>query len=95
MPIGFTISIFLGQTKVDQINNIRFILNADQEIVWFDISVDEISGMHEFNSRDHLISQHQNSFQREFRLQRLKGSARLGPRRSMTITLHPASGSYQ
>jgi len=53
MPIGFTISIFLGQTKVDQINNIRFILNADQEIVWFDISVDEISGMHEFNSRDH------------------------------------------
>ena len=61
---GFII-IFLSQTHIDYVDNPALLMEAHQEIIWFDISMNEIFLMHQFKSVDELISQHQCSFKRK------------------------------
>lgn len=43
-----------------------FFLVPHQEIVWLDVSVDELPAMHIFDSLQHLVAKHQNRFEGKF-----------------------------
>lgn len=57
VEVGLWVSVFLGQTKVDDIDLISSLANAHQEVVRFDVSMDEGFGMNVFNARDELVGQ--------------------------------------
>lgn len=44
MLFGFRVNVFLGQSKVYNVYNMLFLiaLSANQEVLWLDISVNEI-----------------------------------------------------
>jgi hypothetical protein len=46
----------LGETKVNYVDVVLLFANSDQEVVWFDISVQEMTRMDKFNALKHLIS---------------------------------------
>jgi hypothetical protein len=48
MSLG--VSVFLGQTEIDHIDNMRLLAQSDQKVVRLDISVDVVLAMHIFNS---------------------------------------------
>ena len=47
-----SVSIFLCQSKVDDVDKVTLLSEAHQKVVRFDISVDEIFRMNELNSAD-------------------------------------------
>ena len=66
----------LGQTEVDYVHVVLLFADADQEVVWLDVSMQKVSRVHEFNSLElqtkfktemfyHLVSQHQHSLEGE------------------------------
>ena len=46
------ISVFLCQPKVNDVNKVSFFAEPHQEVVWLDISMDEIFRMNELNPTD-------------------------------------------
>lgn len=65
MLTGANVPILLGQSEIDQEQFIAVPADAHQEIVGFDVSVNERFAMHVFDSADHLIGQHENGFDGE------------------------------
>lgn len=54
MIAGFTISVALGQSKINNVDDSSFVLFTDHEIIGFDISVKEAFSMHGFQSINYL-----------------------------------------
>ena len=50
-----------SQTKINDVNTMSILLDADSEVVRLYISVDDSSGVNVLNSFDHLVSCHQHS----------------------------------
>lgn len=48
----FGISILLGKTKIDDIDLIASLPNSHQEVVWLDVSMNKVSGVYIFDTRD-------------------------------------------
>lgn len=46
------VSVFLGQTEVDDVHQVALLAQAHQEVVRFYVSVDEILGVDVFNAAD-------------------------------------------
>lgn len=46
------VTIFLGQAKVDDVDEISLLAQAHQEVVWLYVSVDEVLGVDVLNSAD-------------------------------------------
>jgi hypothetical protein len=63
-PIPLDVS--LGQSEVQDENFVTCFIQSDAEVIWFDISVNEMSVMDVLDSGDHLINQHKHGFEREF-----------------------------
>ena len=40
----------LGRTKVDDVNEMLLFADSDKEVVWLNVSVEEVSGMYELDS---------------------------------------------
>jgi hypothetical protein len=59
------VSESLGKPKIDHIDVVLLFANANEEIVWLDISMQKVPRMDEFNSLEHLISKHKHCFERE------------------------------
>lgn len=56
-PIGYVlvcsgIAILFGQTKVDDVDQVPFLAQTHQEVVWLHISVDKVLGVDVLNSTD-------------------------------------------
>ena len=47
--------VLLCQPEVDDVNLVRLLAKADQEVIRLDIAMDEILGMHVLNPVDHLV----------------------------------------
>lgn len=47
---SFWVSESLGQTKIDNVDVMLFFADANQEVIWFDVSVQEMPRMHELYS---------------------------------------------
>jgi len=50
MLMSFAISIFLGKTKIDNVDNIGFFSETEKEVIGLDISMDVVSTVNEFDS---------------------------------------------
>ena len=63
MSLGVT--VFLGQPKINHVDLVATLADAHQEVVRFDITVDEGLGMDVFDAGDQLIGQKKDSLQGE------------------------------
>ena len=50
MLTGLGVTEALSQAKIDYVNVMLLLPNANQEVVWLDITVKEVTRMYEFNS---------------------------------------------
>ena len=50
MLAGFGVSEALGESEVNHVYVVLLFANSDEEVVWFDVSVQEMSRMDELNS---------------------------------------------
>jgi hypothetical protein len=62
MLASFRIPILFGQAKVNDVNIVLPFADPHQKVVWLDVSVKVKPTVDVFDSLDHLVSQHQNSF---------------------------------
>jgi hypothetical protein len=66
MQVSLGVSVLLGQTEINDIDLIASFPNAHEEIVGFDISVDKVSRVNVFDSRDELVGEEKDSLEGEF-----------------------------
>lgn len=52
VQMGLGVSVFLGETEIDHVDLVATFADSHEEIVRFDVSVDEVSGMDVFDSGD-------------------------------------------
>ena len=52
----------LGQTEVDDVDDVLLLAEPDQEIVWLYVSVEETVLMDEFNTLEQLNREHEHRF---------------------------------
>lgn len=76
------VTIFLGQAKVDDVDEISLLAQAHQEVVWLYVSVDEVLGVDVLNSADLegktvVKNEHKGSFQELNQSRYLKSVKRL------------------
>lgn len=64
MSLG--VSILFGETEINHIDLIASFPNAHEEIVRLDISVDKVSRVNVFDSRDELVGEEKDSLEGEF-----------------------------
>lgn len=57
VQVGLGVPVLLGQTEVDDVDLVSSLANTHQEVVWLDVSVDEVSRVNVLDSRDELISE--------------------------------------
>lgn len=50
--VGASISVLLGQAKVNDVNKVALLPQAHKEVVGLDISVDEVLGVYVFDTAD-------------------------------------------
>jgi len=66
MEVGLGVTVFLSQTKINDVDLISTLANAHQKVVGLDITVDERFGVNVLNTRNKLIGKKQDRLQREF-----------------------------
>lgn len=66
MEMGLRVAIFLGETKVDDVNLVAPLADAHEEVVGLDVAVDERLGMDVLNARNQLIGEEEDGLQGEF-----------------------------
>lgn len=52
MLVCASVTVFLGQTKVDNVDQIALFAQAHEKVVWLHISVDEVLGVDVFDTTD-------------------------------------------
>lgn len=63
--LAVSLDVSFGQSKVEDENFVGSLVQPDAEIVWLDVSVNEVPVVHVLNSGDHLIDEHEHSLERE------------------------------
>ena len=70
--------VYFWETIYSQLVYVLFLSMSDQEVVWFHVSMDEMVIVQEFESLNHLVSDHERSFNREFSLAEVKSILQTG-----------------
>ena len=52
VQVGLGVPVLLGQTEVDDVDLVSSLANTHQEVVWLDITVNEVAGMYVFDTRN-------------------------------------------
>lgn len=70
LPIGnvLTSSVvpeFLGQSVINEEKFVTVPADSHEEVIWFNVSVNEVLVMDEFNAANHLVGQHEHRFHGE------------------------------
>ena len=69
LSVGYVLSIPLdvsfSQSEVDHEDLVAGFVETNAEVVWLDISVDEVSVVDILNSRNHLINDHEHGLEGE------------------------------
>lgn len=55
--VGASISVLLGQAKVNDVNKVALLPQAHKEVVRLDVSVDEVLGVDVFDTADLMTEQ--------------------------------------
>ena len=59
-------AVSLGQTEIDTIDKVSVSSSTVRhKVSGLDITVNQVAGVHEFNTLEHLIGDHKNGFERE------------------------------
>ena len=66
VQVSSGISVLLGKAKINHIHLRASSSNSHQEVVGFDITVDEASGVDVLNTADQLVCKQKNGLVREF-----------------------------
>ena len=66
MQVCLGVSVFLGESEINHIDLITTFPNAHEKVVWLDISMDKVSRVDVFDSRDELIGEEKNCLQSKF-----------------------------
>ena len=59
------ISVALCESEVNDINEVLAFSEANNKIVGLDIAVEKVARVYEFNTREHLVGEHEDSFEGE------------------------------
>ena len=65
MLTGTVVPEFLGQSVINEEKFVTVSADSHKEIVGFNVSVDEVLIMDEFNATNHLVCKHQHRFHGE------------------------------
>lgn len=65
MKMGFRVTVFFGQTEVDDIHLVSALSDAHQKIIRFNVPVNERLGMNVLDPRDELVGEQEHRFQGE------------------------------
>ena len=65
VEVGLGVTVFLGQTEIDDIDLVAALADAHEEVVRLDITVDEGLGVDVLDAGDELIGQQENGLQGE------------------------------
>lgn len=63
---GLWVTVPLSETEIDDVNYVLFLSMADQEVVRLHVSMNEMVIVQEFESLNHLVRDHERSFNGEF-----------------------------
>jgi hypothetical protein len=66
MQVSLGVSVLFSETEINDIDLIASFPNAHEEIVGLDISVDKVSRVNVFDSRDELVGEEKDSLEGEF-----------------------------
>lgn len=56
VQVGFGVAVFLGKTKVDDIDLVCALVEAHQKVVGFDVAVDKVFRVDIFDARNLWVS---------------------------------------
>lgn len=65
VEVRLRVTILLGQTEIDDVDLVTTLANAHQEVVGFDITMDEGLGVDVLDAGDELVGEKQNGLQGE------------------------------
>ena len=68
MLASLRVSEPLGQTEINNVYVVLLLADSNQEVVWLNITMEEVPRMDKLNSLEHLIGQHKHCFKGEFAL---------------------------
>ena len=60
------VSVFLGQSEINHVDLVPSLSNAHEEVVGFDVSVDKVSRVNVFDSRNELVGEEEDGLEGEF-----------------------------
>ena len=63
--LAVSLNVSLGEPEIKDKNFVGGFVETSAEVIWLDVSMDKVPIVHIFNPGDHLVDQHQNSFQRK------------------------------
>lgn len=58
--------VLFGKTKIKDEDSVRVLVDPKSKVVWLDISVDNSARVDVLDTLDHLVGNHEDSFDREF-----------------------------
>jgi len=62
MRQGLRVSVLFCETEVYHVHTVLIPVFSYQEIIWLDVSMQNMHGMEVLHSRDHLFPDHANGF---------------------------------
>lgn len=87
------ITVFLGQAKVDDVDQVALLAEPHQEVVRLHVSVDEVLGVDVLNAADHLVSQQQDGLEAKLSRAEVEQIFQTGPQQlhhhHIVVTLGP------
>jgi hypothetical protein len=89
MQMSLGVSVLLRETKVDNVDLVAPLANTHQEVVGLDVTVNEVSRVDVFDSRDELIGEEKNSLQAEFAVAIEQVFQRWSPIKLARLTQYP------
>jgi len=69
---GLGVKVLLGQTEINDVDNLGLRLQSNEEVIGFDVTVDEALLMDEFDALEKLVCDHQDSLNRELSTTKLE-----------------------
>jgi hypothetical protein len=65
MAASVRVLVSFSQTEVNHVDDMLLLTHADQEVIWFDVSVQETLLVHILDPLEHLDSYHKHCLKRE------------------------------
>eukprot|EP00754_Rhynchopus_humris_P023692 Rhum_TRINITY_DN14846_c4_g1::Rhum_TRINITY_DN14846_c4_g1_i4::g.122834::m.122834 len=90
--VRLRVAVLLRQTEVDHVHVVSLLRHTHQEVVGLDVTVKEVLGVRELDTRDHLVGEHQGGLDTELPVheveQVFEGGAEKVDNHDVVVALH-------